>query len=106
MAVLTPPAGLELPMDGIAALCRRRKIRELALFGSQARGDARPDSDVDFLVEFEPDEEWDLGEIWAMREEFAELIGRHVDMVEIAAVRNPYRKAFMLRDKQVIYAIS
>ena len=37
-----------------AALCRRRQIRRLSLFGSAQRGAAGPDSDVDLLVEFEP----------------------------------------------------
>ena len=39
----------------LAALCRRRRIRRLALFGSTLKGGARPDSDVDLLVEFEPE---------------------------------------------------
>jgi predicted nucleotidyltransferase len=37
----------------LAAVCRRHHIRSLAVFGSQARGDARPESDVDVLVDFE-----------------------------------------------------
>ena len=36
-------------------LCRRYGVRELSVFGSSARGEARPDSDVDMLVEFQPD---------------------------------------------------
>jgi uncharacterized protein len=38
--------------DALAALCRRRRIRRLSLFGSVLHGTARPDSDVDLLVEF------------------------------------------------------
>ena len=37
-----------------AELCRRYSVRELSLFGSAARGEMRPESDVDFMVEFEP----------------------------------------------------
>ena len=37
------------------SLCRRHHIRRLSLFGSTLKGTARPDSDVDLLVEFEPD---------------------------------------------------
>ena len=36
----------------LAEICRRHHIQWLAVFGSQARGDARPDSDVDVVVEF------------------------------------------------------
>ena len=39
----------------LAALCRRYRIRTLSLFGSTLGGTARPDSDVDLLVAFEPD---------------------------------------------------
>jgi predicted nucleotidyltransferase len=38
----------------LAALCRRHHIRRLSLFGSTLKGTARPDSDIDLLVEFEP----------------------------------------------------
>jgi uncharacterized protein len=45
-----------LPVDEneLAALCRRHRIRKLSLFGSQLKGTARPESDVDLLVEFLP----------------------------------------------------
>ncbi len=46
---------IALPKDEIAAFCRRHHIRKLALFGSVLRDDFRPDSDVDVLVEFEPE---------------------------------------------------
>lgn len=39
----------------LAALCRRYRIRRLSLFGSTLKGTRRPDSDVDLLVEFEPE---------------------------------------------------
>jgi predicted nucleotidyltransferase len=40
--------------DALARVCRRHHIQSLALFGSQARGQAGPGSDVDVVVEFEP----------------------------------------------------
>ena len=40
--------------EALARLCRRHRIRRLSLFGSVAVGTARPDSDVDLLVEFAP----------------------------------------------------
>jgi uncharacterized protein len=39
----------------LAAICRRYGIRRLSLFGSMLKGASRPDSDVDLLVEFEPE---------------------------------------------------
>ncbi len=46
---------IAIPYEAIADFCRRLHITELALFGSVLREDFRPDSDVDVLVEFEPD---------------------------------------------------
>jgi predicted nucleotidyltransferase len=47
--------GARLPIEPerLADLCRRHRIRRLSLFGSRLKGTARPDSDVDLLVEFE-----------------------------------------------------
>ena len=46
---------IHLSPECIAAFCRKHGIRRLAVFGSALRDDFRPDSDVDILVEFEPD---------------------------------------------------
>jgi hypothetical protein len=51
---MTIAAGIRLPESAIADICRRHQGRELSLFGSAARGEMRPDSDVDFLVDFLP----------------------------------------------------
>lgn len=51
---MTIAAGIELPEAEIAAICRRHQVRELSVFGSAARGEMRPDSDIDFLVDFLP----------------------------------------------------
>ncbi|MGO9021092.1 MAG: nucleotidyltransferase family protein [Syntrophobacteraceae bacterium] len=62
-----------LPLDHetIAHLCLRHHIRRLSLFGSMLRGEGRPDSDVDLLVEFEPGKEPGLlGLIWGQKRLF------------------------------------
>jgi predicted nucleotidyltransferase len=38
----------------LEALCRQWRVRKLSLFGSRLKGQARPDGDIDLLVEFEP----------------------------------------------------
>lgn len=90
--------------ESLSALCLRWRIRELSVFGSVARGSDRVDSDVDLLVTFDPDAPWSTLDLVDLREELASLFGRNVDVVEEKAIRNPYRKASILRDKSVLYA--
>ena len=62
-----------------AEFCRRHHIRRLAFFGSVLRDDFRPDSDVDVLIEFEPEYRLGLFELMRMQQEFSDLIGREAD---------------------------
>lgn len=74
-----PKSRIDIPKDRIADFCRRNRIRRLALFGSVLRDDFRPDSDVDILVEFEPDARIGL-RFFALEEELSEILGRKVDL--------------------------
>ncbi len=98
MAEFVPP-----PSDKLDALCRHWKITKLTLFGSQARGDARPDSDVDLLVEYAPDADWSLLDIARLHEAMATLFGRPVDLVRERNVTNPYRLASIRRHRMLLY---
>lgn len=72
---------LPLDLDVLAQLCRRHRIRKLSLFGSMLKGSARPDSDVDLLVEFEPGEEPGLIGVASLESELSGLLGgRRVDL--------------------------
>lgn len=96
---------LHLPsQQALTDLCRRWRISELSVFGSVARGSSRPDSDVDLLVTFDPDAPWSTLDLVDLHEELAGLFGRRVDLIEEKAIRNPYRKASILRDKSILYA--
>ena len=68
-----------IPTEKIAEFCRRHHVRKLALFGSVLREDFRPDSDVDVLVEFEPNHVPGLA-FFGMEEELSQLLGRKVDL--------------------------
>ncbi len=95
---------VEVLEDSIASFCDGWKITEFALFGSILRDDFRPDSDVDVLVSFAPNEKWSLWDIIAMKEELEKLFGREVDLVQKDCLRNPFRRYEILSTKQVIYA--
>lgn len=65
----------------LAPFCLRHGIRRIALFGSMLTGHARPDSDIDLLVEFEPGRSPGLIGIAALEAELSGLIGgRRVDL--------------------------
>ena len=95
---------LDIPRDEIADFCRRWSITELALFGSILRADFHSDSDVDLLVTFAPEAQWSLLDLVQMQDELRELFRRNVDLVEAAALRNPYRRRAILSEKEVIFA--
>ncbi|HEX8392890.1 MAG TPA: nucleotidyltransferase family protein [Longimicrobium sp.] len=95
---------IRIPPEQIEAFCRKWKIREFALFGSVLRDDFRPDSDVDVLVEFQPDARHTLYEILDMKAELSSLYGREVDLVEKRAVINPFVRNHMLRSNEILYA--
>ncbi len=65
----------------LASICRRYRIRRLSLFGSRLTGAARADSDVDFLVEFEPDAKPSLLTMAEIELELSPLVkGGRVDL--------------------------
>ncbi len=67
------------PKEKIAAFCRRYHIKKLAVFGSVLRPDFRADSDIDVLVEFEPDHIPGLS-FFAIEDELSAILGRKVDL--------------------------
>ena len=71
-----------MPKDAIAAFCREHGIKRLAVFGSALRADFRPGSDIDLLVEFEPDRVPGLSfGIARMERELSVLLGgRKIDL--------------------------
>ena len=72
---------IEFSRDELEAICRRRAVKRLALFGSVLRDDFGPDSDVDVIVEFRDD--FEGKRIYNIYDELAALFGgRKIDLVE------------------------
>ena len=86
----------------IAALCRRYGVRELAVFGSVARGDDGSDSDVDLLYVREPGNAMGLAFL-DLRDELSALLGREVDLVPKDGLHWVIRDR-VLADARVLYA--
>jgi predicted nucleotidyltransferase len=98
---------LNLSDEALEVFCHKWRIREFALFGSVLREDFRPDSDVDVLVSFQPEAEWDLFDVVDMQNELEIIFGRKVDLLDREAVeqsRNPFRRRGILSNTRVVYA--
>jgi uncharacterized protein len=87
----------------LAALCRQYCVRELSVFGSAARGEMHPDSDIDLLVEFIPDSKVDLVDYAGLMLELSQLIGRKVDLVSKKGLK-PLIRASVLKEARLLYA--
>jgi predicted nucleotidyltransferase len=95
-----------IPMsdEDLRSFCERHRIRKLWLFGSTLRGTARPDSDIDLLVEFEPGQKPGLLRLAEMQDELSVLLGgRPVDLRTAEDLSRHFRQD-VLREAEVQYA--
>ena len=88
--------------EKIATFCRKHHVRRLAFFGSRVHGGSLADSDLDVLVEFEPDHVPGLA-FFAMEAELSELLGREVDL-NTPGFLSPYFREQVLAEAEVQYA--
>jgi predicted nucleotidyltransferase len=86
-------------------ICRRYRVRRLDLFGSAASGLDRPgESDLDFLVDFEPLAAGAYADTYfGLHEALEALFGRPVDLVVDAAIRNPYFRQSVEQTRVLLY---
>jgi predicted nucleotidyltransferase len=94
---------LRIPRAKLAALCRKYGIQKLSLFGSAACNELTPESDIDLMVEFEPEKAPSLWSGQEMESELSALFGnRRVNLAPPGILRNPYRRKSILPDLRVL----
>ncbi|MFM9939420.1 MAG: nucleotidyltransferase family protein [Hyphomicrobiaceae bacterium] len=79
----------------------KRGVKRIALFGSMARGEARPDSDVDILVDLDSVAALDVYDFVDLQQYIADLIATPVDVVNAACVKPKLRASI---DRDSVYA--
>lgn len=94
---------LNIDEAALVQYCEKHHIRRLALFGSQLKGTAGPESDIDLLVEFDSAHIPGLMGIAGMEIELSELLGQKVDL-RTAADLSRYFRDEVLQMAQVQYA--
>jgi predicted nucleotidyltransferase len=95
-------ARIEFSQAELEAICERRAVKRLALFGSVLRDDFGPDSDVDVIVEFRDD--FEGKRIFEIYDELTELFGgRKIDLVEPEFL-SPHMRRHVLEHTEELYA--
>jgi uncharacterized protein len=109
MIANVPKLRIALPMEQIAAFCRRWSIARLEVFGSALREDFGPDSDLDLLATYAPQARWSLLDRVRMKLELEAMLGREVDLLNRRALekaKRPERAAAILAQAQPLSAAS
>lgn len=97
---------IELNIAKIIELCKKYRVRTLAVFGSILTDRFNEDSDVDMLVNFDTTdhEHWDyVSNYFGFRDALEALFERKVDLIEADGIRNPLFRQAIDRTKQLIY---
>ncbi len=96
---------LEKHNKDIQTLCADHKVKRLYAFGSVVTEKFSNDSDVDFIVDFEP---IDVGEYadnyFDLKFSLQDILARHVDLLEEKALKNPYFIQAISQTRKLVYA--
>lgn len=95
------PADVIAVLKANEAALRGRGVMHAALFGSTARGEAHPDSDLDIMVDIDPQAKLDLFGFVGIGLYIETLFSRRVDVLERAALTAPARKT---AERDAVYA--
>lgn len=94
---------IKIRRDELAEFCRRHHIRKLSLFGSVLTESFTPESDVDVLVEFEPERTPGMLRMAGLELELSALLGRKVDLRTPSELSRYFREE-VLRSSEIQYA--
>jgi predicted nucleotidyltransferase len=95
----------EIDLKALAAICRKYGVKKMSLFGSAARNELRPDSDVDLMVEFKRSSKTTSFGLVDLQDKLSAIFGnRRVEITSPGVLENPYRRRTIERDLIALYA--
>lgn len=83
--------------------CRQFKVKRLDVFGSLARGEGSPTSDLDLLVEFEEPDQYPAKRFFGLLHHLEDVLGCQVDLLTTTGLKNPYFRRQVLTERIAIY---
>jgi hypothetical protein len=96
-------AQLNISPEELKIFCQRHQVRQLALFGSVLGEDFNAESDIDVLVEFEPQAKVGYLSFFRLQDELSALFGREVDLFTLNSLK-PFARERAEASQVPIYA--
>ena len=90
-------------LSAAAPACAELRVKRLDVFGSVARGDANAQSDIDLLVEFDEPSNKLHRRFFQLLHHLEDSLGRKIDLLTLNALKNPYFRERVLRERIRIY---
>jgi len=91
-------------INDIIKLCKGHKVKSLYAFGSVLTDRFNDDSDIDLVVDFKPQEVLDYGDnYYDLKFSLQEILKRPIDLLEETAIKNPYFRQNLEKERLLIY---
>lgn len=103
MQMLLKEGHVTVESGWLESFCQQWKIVSLSLFGSALRDDFGPASDIDLLVTFQQDADWNIWELGDLQDQLEAHFGRPVDLVRPENIRNPIKRKRIFETRKAIY---
>jgi len=95
---------ITLNIDTIKALCDKYHVKTLFAFGSVARDELKPSSDIDLVVDIDSVDPLSYSDnYFGLKFQLEQLLKRHIDLLELRAIKNQYLKQNIEDTKVLVY---
>ena len=95
---------ITLNIDEIKALCDTYHVKTLFAFGSVTRNELKPSSDIDFVVDIDSNDPLLYSDdYFGLKFQLELLLKRHIDLLELRAIKNQYLKTNIENSKVLVY---